>query len=129
MVKAYLRYEFSSAFGVITSSANPTYDASGKLLFTASLESISVWNAKQGGLVSWSGAESQGEAEALGNRRNCCLPVRVLAADGKTPYGPASAPGPPPCRGRATSTGCRQLSFLCWARSGFRLRCDPSDCA
>ncbi|GLC41201.1 hypothetical protein PLESTB_001527400 [Pleodorina starrii] len=51
MVKAYLRYEFSSAFGVITSSANPTYDASGKLLFTSSLESISVWNAKQASLV------------------------------------------------------------------------------
>ncbi|GIL71861.1 hypothetical protein Vretimale_671 [Volvox reticuliferus] len=51
MVKAYLRYEFSAAFGVITSAANPTYDASGKLLFTSSLESISVWNPKQGTLV------------------------------------------------------------------------------
>ncbi|GFR42436.1 hypothetical protein Agub_g3341 [Astrephomene gubernaculifera] len=51
MVKAYLRYEFSAAFGVITSAANPTYDATGKLLFTSSLESISVWNAKQGSLV------------------------------------------------------------------------------
>ncbi|GIL45803.1 hypothetical protein Vafri_2953 [Volvox africanus] len=51
MVKAYLRYEFSAAFGVITSAANPTYDASGKLLFTSSLESISVWNPKQGSLV------------------------------------------------------------------------------
>ncbi|PNW77485.1 hypothetical protein CHLRE_10g438700v5 [Chlamydomonas reinhardtii] len=51
MVKAYLRYEFSSAFGVISSSANPAYDASGKLLFTSALECISVWNAKQGSLV------------------------------------------------------------------------------
>ncbi len=52
MVKAYLRYEFSAAFGVITSAANPTYDVSGKLLFTSALECISVWNAKQGSLVS-----------------------------------------------------------------------------
>lgn len=52
MVKAYLRYEFSSSFGVITSSSNPVFDAEGKLLITSSLESISVWNIKQGSLVS-----------------------------------------------------------------------------
>ncbi|MEW5304297.1 MAG: hypothetical protein WDW36_006917 [Sanguina aurantia] len=51
MVKAYLRYEFSSSFGVITSSSNPVFDAEGKLLITSSLESISVWNIKQGSLV------------------------------------------------------------------------------
>ena len=51
MVKAYLRYEFSGAFGVITSGANPCYDISGRLLITSTLESISVWNVKQGNMV------------------------------------------------------------------------------
>lgn len=51
MVKAYLRYESAGAFGVITSGANPCYDASGRLLITSSLESVSVWNVKQGSLV------------------------------------------------------------------------------
>ncbi len=51
MVKAYLRYEFSGAFGVITSGANPCYDTSGRLLITSTLESVSVWNVKQGNLV------------------------------------------------------------------------------
>ena len=52
MVKAYLRYEFTGAFGVISSNAAPQYDASGKTLFTGSLENVSVWNIKQGNLVS-----------------------------------------------------------------------------
>ncbi|EFJ52522.1 hypothetical protein VOLCADRAFT_79148 [Volvox carteri f. nagariensis] len=90
MVKAYLRYEFSAAFGVITSSANPTYDASGKLLFTASLENISVWNAKQGSLVrqlspvvtstsTGSGASGGGVAEVT---VLCCAPGSATIAAG-----------------------------------------------
>ena len=51
MVKAYLRYEFTGAFGVISSNASPVYDASGKNLFTGSLENVSLWNIKQGNLV------------------------------------------------------------------------------
>jgi U3 small nucleolar RNA-associated protein 12 len=51
MVKAYLRYEFSGSFGVITSNAFPLYDLSGKLLITASLENVSIWNIKQNTLV------------------------------------------------------------------------------
>lgn len=52
MVKAYLRYEHDGSFGVITSGANPCYDASGKLLITSALENVAVWNLKQGSLVS-----------------------------------------------------------------------------
>lgn len=52
MVKAYLRYEQGGSFGVITSGANPCYDASGKLLITSALENVLVWNLKQGSLVS-----------------------------------------------------------------------------
>lgn len=51
MVKAYLRYNFASAFGVVTSNANPEFDASGRKLISSSLENVSVWNIKQGGLV------------------------------------------------------------------------------
>ena len=51
MVKAYLRYEFTGAFGVISSNASPVFDASGKTLFTGSLENVSLWNIKQGNLV------------------------------------------------------------------------------
>eukprot|EP00879_Flechtneria_rotunda_P014523 GHRR01015177.1.p1 GENE.GHRR01015177.1~~GHRR01015177.1.p1 ORF type:complete len:678 (+),score=232.06 GHRR01015177.1:75-2036(+) len=51
MVKAYLRYEHSGAFGVISSSANILYDASGKQLFTGALENILLWNIRQGSQV------------------------------------------------------------------------------
>ena len=52
MVKAYLRYDFTGAFGVITSTANPEFDASGKQLITGALENVVVWNIKQGTQVS-----------------------------------------------------------------------------
>lgn len=52
MVKAYLRYDLASTFGVVTSNSNVVYDHTGKLVITASLESVSVWNVKQGTLVS-----------------------------------------------------------------------------
>lgn len=51
MVKAYLRYEHSAAFGVISSSANVLYDASGKQLVTGALENIALWNVRQGSQV------------------------------------------------------------------------------
>jgi len=51
MVKAYLRYEFGGAFGVISSGPAPCYDSTGKLLITAALENLAVWNVKQGSLV------------------------------------------------------------------------------
>lgn len=51
MVKAYLRYELSSAFGVITSGANILHDIAGKHVITAALENVAVWNIKQGTLV------------------------------------------------------------------------------
>ena len=52
MVKAYLRYELSATFGVVASNCNIVYDTSGKLIISASLENLSVWNVKQGSLVS-----------------------------------------------------------------------------
>lgn len=48
MVKAYLRYEPSQAFGVIASNANVEYDDSGRVVFTSTLENITEWNVKQG---------------------------------------------------------------------------------
>eukprot|EP00955_Chlamydomonas_euryale_P069092 360328-Chlamydomonas_euryale.AAC.17 len=51
MVKAYLRYDAAGTFGVVTSGCSPEFDATGKQLFTASLENVSVWNVKQGSLV------------------------------------------------------------------------------
>ena len=52
MVKAYLRYDLASTFGVVTSNSNIVYGQTGKLVITASLEDVSVWNVKQGALVS-----------------------------------------------------------------------------
>ena len=53
MVKAYLRYEAAATFGVVASTAaNVAFDASGKLLVSAALENVLVWNLKQGAAVS-----------------------------------------------------------------------------
>lgn len=51
MVKAYLRYDLASTFGVVTSNSNVVYDHTGKLVITAALENVNVWNVKQGTLV------------------------------------------------------------------------------
>lgn len=51
MVKAYLRYELSQAWGVITSNSNICYDHSGTYLVASSLENVSIWNIKQGLVV------------------------------------------------------------------------------
>ncbi|KAL7137502.1 hypothetical protein ABFS83_10G097000 [Erythranthe nasuta] len=49
MVKAYLRYEAASSFGVIVSpDCNITYDNSGKHLLAAALEKLGVWHVRQG---------------------------------------------------------------------------------
>uniref|UniRef100_A0A2N9HX64 Small-subunit processome Utp12 domain-containing protein n=1 Tax=Fagus sylvatica TaxID=28930 RepID=A0A2N9HX64_FAGSY len=49
MVKAYLRYEPSAAFGVIVSvESNITYDSSGKHLLAPALEKVGVWHVRQG---------------------------------------------------------------------------------
>ena len=47
-MKAYLRYEPTGAFGVISSGANVVYDNCGRFLITPALESALVWNVKQG---------------------------------------------------------------------------------
>lgn len=52
MVKAYLRYEQTQCWGVLTARSNITFDAEGKFLFTAALESVAVWDIKQAILVS-----------------------------------------------------------------------------
>ncbi|KAF8065837.1 wdr3 [Scenedesmus sp. PABB004] len=51
MVKAYLRYEQAGAWGVIASGANVAFDAGGKHLLTGTLESIALWNLRQGAQV------------------------------------------------------------------------------
>ncbi|EIE21123.1 transducin family protein [Coccomyxa subellipsoidea C-169] len=51
MVKAYLRYELSNTFGVVTSNSALVHDNSGKSVVTAALENVAVWNIRQGTLV------------------------------------------------------------------------------
>jgi len=52
MVKAYLRYEPADCFGVVASSnSNVVYDHNGKLVITAALENVIVWNPKLGTAV------------------------------------------------------------------------------
>lgn len=51
-MKAYLRYELTSSWGVVCSNSNVVYDRSGRYLITSSLENVSLWNVKQGLLVS-----------------------------------------------------------------------------
>ena len=78
MVKAYLRYELASSFGVVASNSNVVHDHSGKLIVAASLENIAIWNVKQGTLVC---AVDRGSADmqhrpflSTANRHkpNCC---------------------------------------------------------
>ena len=52
MVKAYLRYELASAFGVVASGANILYDDTGKIIFAACLENVAMWSVKQANMVS-----------------------------------------------------------------------------
>ena len=52
MPKAYLRYEESSVFGVITSPAsNVTFDCTGKLAVVGALESCLAWKVRGGEAV------------------------------------------------------------------------------
>ena len=50
-MKAYLRYELADSWGVIASRSEICYDRNGKLVFTASLERVAVWDVKQAVLV------------------------------------------------------------------------------
>jgi U3 small nucleolar RNA-associated protein 12 len=71
MVKAYLRYEPAGAFGVVTSGCAPVYDASGKLLISAALENVIVWNVKQGSQVGCS-------PKAIKRRVSCILSNKTI---------------------------------------------------
>jgi hypothetical protein len=51
-MKAYLKYELAGSFGVIASNADILLHEGGKLAITAALESIAIWNVRQGTLVS-----------------------------------------------------------------------------
>ncbi|KAK6140075.1 hypothetical protein DH2020_026210 [Rehmannia glutinosa] len=73
MVKAYLRYEAASAFGVIVSvDCNITYDSSGKHLLAAALEKLGVWHIASGyadGAVRiWDGEKGTCETTLNGHR-------------------------------------------------------------
>ena len=71
MVKAYLRYEHCSTFGVIASGASPpVYDASGKHVLTSALENVSVWSIKQGSLVSKGDGAPPATTQDRGERRS-----------------------------------------------------------
>ncbi|ESQ55947.1 hypothetical protein EUTSA_v10024329mg [Eutrema salsugineum] len=49
MVKAYLRYEQASSFGVITSlDSNIAYDSTGKHVLAPALEKVGIWHVRQG---------------------------------------------------------------------------------
>ncbi|CAA7040774.1 unnamed protein product [Microthlaspi erraticum] len=49
MVKAYLRYEQASSFGVVTSlDSNIAYDSTGKHVFAPALEKVGIWHVRQG---------------------------------------------------------------------------------
>lgn len=53
MMKSYLRYEPDKSFGIIASvHSNVTYDWSGNLVLSGSGENVSVWNVRQGALIS-----------------------------------------------------------------------------
>lgn len=48
MVKAYLRYEAASTFGVISSGNSICHALDGNQLLTAALEGVLFWNLRQG---------------------------------------------------------------------------------
>jgi hypothetical protein len=106
MVKAYLRYEPSGAFGVITSGVSPVYDASGAHIVTAALERVSVWSIKQGSLVRlqrlrlhWPrGSGSPAEPPPAPARRVANRPAWTAWHDNTPPRGhpPPHPPAQPP---------------------------------
>lgn len=52
MVKAYLRYEPSSAFGLVSSFlSNAVVDHTAELVVAPALEDVLVWNLRQGAQV------------------------------------------------------------------------------
>lgn len=59
MVKAYLRYELASSWGVLASNSDICYTHDGAHLVTAALENVNIWNVKRalvvgrGGLAGW----------------------------------------------------------------------------
>lgn len=55
MVKAYLRYELTKSWGVLTSNSDICYSHDGAYLVTAALEEVLVWNVKQATVVGWHG--------------------------------------------------------------------------
>lgn len=50
-MKAYLKYELLTSFGVVASNADVLVLDGGRLVVTAALESVAVWNLRQGSLV------------------------------------------------------------------------------
>ncbi len=58
MVKAYLRYEQTASWGVLTSGASIVAAPGGKLA-TAALENVALWNLKQGTVVGVTATDHQ----------------------------------------------------------------------
>jgi len=72
MVKAYLRYELASSWGVLASNSDICCTHDGAHLVTAALENVNIWNVKRTldvarrGLAGWrvGGALARGPAVA-----------------------------------------------------------------
>lgn len=53
MVKAYLRYDETSSWGVIAGNSDACYTRDGRHLVTAALEDVCIWDVKTATVVSW----------------------------------------------------------------------------
>ncbi|CEP02195.1 unnamed protein product (mitochondrion) [Plasmodiophora brassicae] len=81
MVKAYLRYEQSSSFGVVYSpTSDVVFDVSGRLVLSGSLESLQVWNVKQGALVTSMSPERTSKERPISVTRIAVGPDGAAAA-------------------------------------------------
>lgn len=84
-MKSYLRYEPERSLGVIASvQSNITYDWSGNLVLSGSGEDVSVWNVRQGALLSSLTNETQGYPYSLPGEVNFIVysPDKVNIAAG-----------------------------------------------
>ncbi|KAI8889686.1 WD40 repeat-like protein [Backusella circina FSU 941] len=72
MVKAYLRYEALSTFGVIASTqSNIVYDHTGKIAITPALEEVILWDLKKGAQVGkWRESGNKSEVTCIAKSPN-----------------------------------------------------------
>ncbi|KAL5981824.1 Dip2/Utp12 protein [Asimina triloba] len=120
MVKAYLRYEAGSAFGVIASlESNICYDGTGKILLAPALESVGVWNVRQG-------VCSRTLSPSASSRRGPSLAVTSIAA---SPSSSSSVKNPSPFRTCETTLNGHKgaVTALCYNKAGSMLASGSKD--